>query len=107
MKATGFTRNHCTLNGKQITYKKLVRGYRCDDCGGRLVEFPPSGVTPQRHVACGRCGGHKFTHELRMQREKAEASEVMEGLPAELQKAIGLTKNKPQIFSLAPVEIEI
>jgi len=42
-----------------------------------------------------------------MQREKAEASEVMEGLPAELQKAIGLTKNKPQIFSLAPVEIEI
>jgi hypothetical protein len=35
-------------------------------------------------IACGRCGGDKFIHGAEWERRKAEAAEVLLGLPREI-----------------------
>lgn len=81
--ASDFTRNDCILNKHRITYDKLQRDYRCAECGGRLVMLwsEPSKSYPQCwHVECGQCGSHDFIHEWKLQQQKSDAIEVLDGL---------------------------
>lgn len=84
MKASDFTRNACKLGGKRITYARLLRDYRCQECGGRLVEKPPNNQISEWHVECGRCGEVDFIHECELRRRRYEAVEVLDGLPPEV-----------------------
>jgi len=109
MIATEFTRYDCQIGKKCISYKKLLRGYRCNICGGKIVEFPPNGDVSEWHVACGKCHGVNFIHDYEMKRQELEAQEVVAGLPVELQEEIGKTaiRSQTRLFSLSPVELEI
>lgn len=80
MKATKFTRYDCKLGRKRVTYDTLTREYACKKCGGRLVEKWKDGW----RVECGRCGSIDFIHEAELRRQRAEAIEVLGGLPPEL-----------------------
>lgn len=93
-----------------LTNAKLMREYRCQSCGGRLVERAPIATNPQWHITCGRCGGSDFIHEREWQRQRSEALEVLDGLPPELAAAMGheMLACKPgEIFSSCPDCIEI
>jgi len=87
VEATDFTRNDCQLGHKRISYARLERDYRCNDCGGRVVTrwSEEEGWYP----SCRSCGGQDFIHEREYQRQKWEALEVLEGLPPELAAALG------------------
>lgn len=79
---TDATRDDCQLGKKRISYAKLQREYRCNDCGGRVaVKWS---VAEDWHPECGKCESRDFIHEVQLQRQKAEAAEVLDGLPAEL-----------------------
>jgi hypothetical protein len=82
MKATNFKRNDCKVGRKRRTYNTLTREWRCNNCGGRIVER----WNDKRgwHACCGVCGSIDFVHEMQLYREKREAEEVLEGLPPEL-----------------------
>ena len=87
MIASDFTRDDCRLGNKRISYAKLQREYRCNECGGCLVmkwtercESFPDGW----HVECAQCEGMGFVHEYKLQREQSDAIEVLAGLPPEL-----------------------
>lgn len=107
MKATDFTRNDCAVGSKRITYAKLKREYRCNACGGRLVVRPGEGW----HITCAHCNGQDFIHEREIQRQRGEAIEVIEGLPAEMLEALGLEQTRrdrePQLFKLGQKPIDL
>jgi hypothetical protein len=86
MRATEFTRDDCLLGeGKRVTYRALVREFRCDACGGR----PVTRCSDDGWFACcGACGGQEFVHEAELARQKAEAIEVLAGLPADLRQLV-------------------
>lgn len=87
MIADDFARNDCQLGHRRISYTKLERDYRCNDCGGRIVTrwSKEMGWYP----SCRSCGSQDFVHECEIQRQVAEASEVMNGLPPELAEVLG------------------
>jgi len=85
MLATDFARDDCLVGTKRRTYATLKREWCCGDCGGRIIGKWISGAWG---VACGRCGGLDFIHEAQMDRQRAEAREVLAGLPAELAEAL-------------------
>ena len=79
------TRDDCQLGGKRVTYAKLQRDYRCNECGGRIVVRPVVLVSSYIwYPACGRCQSADFVHECELDRQKADAVEVLDGLPADL-----------------------
>jgi len=86
MIATEFTRDGLKLGEhKHITYQALQREFRCNDCGGRpVVKYGDSGW----YACCGRCGGQDFIHEATLQHQKADAIEVLDGLPEYLRKLV-------------------
>ena len=84
MKATRFDRYGCQVGNKHRTYNELTREWRCNECGGRLVERWADGW----RVTCGRCGATDFVHEAQLKRERREAEEVLDGLPPELVAAL-------------------
>jgi DNA-directed RNA polymerase subunit RPC12/RpoP len=89
--ATDFTRDDCIIGKRRLTYATLQRDYRCAECGGRLTMkwSEPCESYPQGwHVECGQCGSHDFIHERQLQRQKADAIEVLDGLPPELARAL-------------------
>ena len=110
MKATDFTRDDCQLGHRRISYACLEREYRCNDCGTRITTrwSDRDGWRP----ACLACGGRDFIHEREYQRQKWDALEVLEGLPAELAAALGYEQRipnpNPVLFPLGlPEPIEI
>jgi len=84
VKATDFKRNDCQIGDRRIAYDALTREWRCNGCGGRLVEKWEDGWC----VVCGVCDGTDFIHEAQLKREQYEAEEVLEGLPPELVAAL-------------------
>jgi len=86
MKATDFTHDDCQLGEhKRVSYSALRREYRCNGCGGRIViRYDGLGW----YACCGRCDGTDFIHEAELQRQKAEAIEVLDGLPEELRELV-------------------
>jgi len=90
-----------------VSTAKLLRDYRCAKCHSRLTE---KYIDEEWKVVCCACGVTKFIHERKAQQERMEAREVLDGLPANLQQAMGYTPkpSKPLvIFSLSPPEVEI
>ena len=87
MIASDFTRDNCIAGKKRISYTKLQREYRCNECGSRLILKWSEACQsyPQNwHVECGSCGSHDFIHERQAQRQESEAMEVIDGLPPEV-----------------------
>lgn len=97
----------CTLGRKAVTYATLSREYVCNECGGRIVVkwSDDEGHYPE----CGRCGGRDFIHHAEWERQKAEAVEVLDGLPAEFAAALGFTKRPKcsEIYPLCPEQVEL
>lgn len=81
MRAENFTRYGCDVGDKFHTYDTLTREWVCNQCGGRIVE---KFNIEAEWVECGRCGAQDFIHETQAARERAEAREVLRGLPDEL-----------------------
>lgn len=94
---------------------KLLREYRCESCGGRLTERVAEGVdkgaqSSDWYVCCARCGGGEFIHERKLQRQKAQAAEVIDGLPPSLAAKFqqgGLPPLPEGIFPLGQELVEI
>lgn len=87
MIAWAFTRDSCIVgnNNRRVSYSTLQREWRCADCGGRIVvRYGEDGY----YAACGRCGRFDFVHEAELERQQAEAAEVLDGLPPELAEAL-------------------
>lgn len=111
MQANDFTRNDCQLGHRRVSYDKLQREYRCNDCSGRLVlrwsDLDPDYPEHWR-VECASCKSKRFVHECQYQRQQAEAKEVLDGLPPELATAMGYKReeitHEPVLFSLSPPE---
>jgi DNA-directed RNA polymerase subunit RPC12/RpoP len=110
MIAGDFTHDDCQLGTKRVSYARLQREYRCNDCGGRLVqrwtercESYPAGW----HVECGACGSHDFIHEREIRRQRAEADEVLDGLPADLRGMIEPKHGSPQTFETSGGSITV
>lgn len=85
--ARDFTRYDCQVGRQRRTYETLRREWRCLACGGVLGrrwsegdERYPDGW----HVECLSCGGKDFVHEYELRRQRAEAREVLAGLPAQI-----------------------
>jgi hypothetical protein len=80
MLATDFGRNDCLVGNKRVSYEKLQREYRCNECGGKLtLKFKSSWC-----ILCAACGSNDFIHEYKMQQQECDAYEVIDGLPPEL-----------------------
>jgi|OM-RGC.v1.032393088 Mu-like prophage protein Com. len=86
VKATDFERDRCKVGKRHVAYAALTRAWRCNECGGRLVEKWTEEL--DWHVRCGRCGATDFIHEAQYARERREAEEVLEGLPPEFVAAL-------------------
>ena len=85
MKATDFTHDDCLVGSKRRTYATLAREWRCAGCGAPLTTKWSEDYPYNWYIACrGGCDDHDFVHEYEIDRQKAEASEVMDGLPPEL-----------------------
>ena len=97
MRATDFSRDDCLVGKKRRSYHTLMREYRCADCGGGLStwytgddegdsgdDYDPNAWA----ICCARCQGIDFIHERKWARQKADASEVLDGLPPELRELI-------------------
>jgi len=114
MLATDFTRDDCLVGKKRRTYKTLLLEWRCV-CGGTLTEqwSDDTNQYPEHWlIQCAVCGGQDFIHEQECARQECEATEVLEGLPAELAAAMGYTppprRASQEIVSILhpePVEI--
>ncbi len=110
MLTTDFTRDDCQLGKKRISYAKLEREYRCEDCGGRLGMKWSDDYPENWHIECLSCAGKDFIHERKLQDQQADAAEVLDGLPPEIAKLLRpdtLPELPPGIFSLSQVQIEI
>lgn len=112
MIATDFTRDDCQLGKKRVTYAKLQREYRCQLCDGRLGLKWNEDYPENWHVECLACKGKDFIHEREAQRQQAEATEVLDGLPPEIAKLLQpeqpkLPHHRPGIFPLNPKQVEI
>lgn len=114
MRATSFTRHDCIVGPKRRTYNTLRREWRCALCGGRLGDkwTKASETYPECwHVECLRCGSLNFIHERELERQRAEAAEVLDGLSTEFAATLGYEakdpNQEPVLFSLAPLEAEI
>lgn len=110
MKATDFTRDGCQLGHKRVSYARLERDYRCNDCGGGITTRWSE--EEDWYAACLACGGHDFIHEYEVRRQTAEAREVLDGLPEGLAEALGRRRFAPLPFEearalLRPPIIEI
>jgi uncharacterized Zn finger protein (UPF0148 family) len=81
MKAADFERYRCRVGDKTVSYATLTREWRCNECGGALVEKWSEGGW---RVECGRCGGSDFVHSYELRRQKHEAEQILESLPPEL-----------------------
>lgn len=87
MEATDFTRNDCQVGHRRISYTRLERDYRCNDCGGRITtRWSEEGGWRPSCLACGSCD---LIHEREYQRQKQEALEVLKGLPPGFAAALG------------------
>jgi len=98
MRASDFTRDDCKIGRKRLRYDTLEREWCCQDCGGRLGRVPyqdmmiedqhrVSAATSWRDgwfIRCGRCHSTRFIHEMRALRQKADAIEVLDGLPPDV-----------------------
>ena len=82
MKASDFTRDDCKVGNRRRTYATLQRDYRCNVCGGRLTT--KCNDMDEWFIACAACGAQDFVHEVQLMRERQEAAQVLDGLPAEL-----------------------
>lgn len=73
-------------DARPVAFERLTREYVCEDCGGRLVQYPPGRHSEdQWHVACSKCGNSRdFIHEYELRRQRQEAEELLDHLPAEL-----------------------
>lgn len=80
MIVTDCTRDDCQIGKDRcISYAKLSREYRCNDCGGcAVVKWSDADGW---HALCGKCGGRDFVHEVVYQRQRQEGREVLDGLP--------------------------
>jgi DNA-directed RNA polymerase subunit RPC12/RpoP len=109
MIATDFRRNDCQLGKRKqrITYNKLKREYRCNECGNRLNLRWDEEMPENWHIACSGCGSHDFIHERELQRQKAEALEVTADLPDDLAEMLGVIRRPPELISLAMTDVEI
>ena len=107
MIASNFTRYDCQVGNRRLTYATLLRDYRCNECGGRLIEKWDEEV--EWFITCGACGAQDFIHQHEYARQQQEAREVLDGLPVEL---VALFDQAPQIkhvgiFRLQEEPIEI
>jgi len=88
MLASDFTRDDCLVGKRRISYATLSREWRCGDCGGRLTSYyagDPFNYDANAWAArCILCHGVDFIHERALARQRAEAIEVLAGLPPEL-----------------------
>jgi hypothetical protein len=82
MMATNFTHDDCLVGRKRRSYAALQREYCCAECGGRIVVRYDD--VAGWHPECGRCGRFDFIHEAELDRQQAEATEVLDVLPAGL-----------------------
>jgi len=87
MKATDFRRDDCLVGNRRISYRTLGREWRCKHCGSRLVQNwdrdrQDWGIHCANSENCWR--PHNFIHEAEWERRKADAIEVLDGLPPEL-----------------------
>ena len=108
--ATDFTRDDCQLGQRRVTYAKLQREYRCNDCGGRPTLKYDGGVLEGWRVECGACGAVDFIHECELQRQHGEAVEVIGGLPPELLALMGIEwqeEREPRLLKLGQKPAEI
>ena len=79
------------------TDARLLREYRCQHCHGRPVQRYVDG---EWVIVCGRCGRSNLIHECKAQRQTAEAHEVLEGLPSEMQALFGY---EPHVHSATTI----
>jgi len=109
MKATDFARTDCLVGKKRHTYRELAGSWRCNECGGKLVERWDERFPEGWGVMCAKCGGTDFISDYEIERQEWEAEEVLEGLPAELAQLAGYTPRvrHTEVFSLNPEPIEI
>ena len=109
MIANNFTRYDCQVGNRRLTYATLLRDYRCNECGGRLIEKWDEEV--EWFITCGACGAQDFIHQHEYARQQQEAREVLAGLPAELAEMLfGQTPQKIEHVGIVrlqeePVEI--
>lgn len=98
MIATEFGPYSCRLGEHRVTYATLRREYRCAKCGGRIVikMSEELGIHPE----CGLCGSLDFVHENEWERQRWEAIEVLEGLPEEMARELGLERPLAQPIRL-------
>jgi DNA-directed RNA polymerase subunit RPC12/RpoP len=105
MIVTDYTRTDCKLGNRRITYNRLSRDYRCNECGGHVTTRYDD--NDGWHPECAKCGSRDFVHEAQLRREQVEAQEVLECLPDELLEALGYeveSEREPELFPLGPVE---
>jgi len=87
MRASDFSRDDCLVGKRRRSYDKLEREYVCADCGGRLGSYYAGGEDYDGEcwaIHCGRCHSTRFIHERKQARQRADAAEVLDGLPPEL-----------------------
>ena len=59
-----------------------MREWRCAHCGARLVLRWSEDYPDNWYIRCLNCTeAASFCHEMQIQRERAEADEVLDGLP--------------------------
>ena len=79
MKATDWTRDDCQLGHKRVTFRALLREYRCGECGGRLKETWTE--EDGWRIVCRGCGGTDFVHEAQWRRQRTAAAQEPPELP--------------------------
>lgn len=84
MKATDFTRDDCQLDRRRLSYERLEREYRCEDCGNHLSRRWDESYAEHWHIACVGCGGHRFIHERQARKQRGRAARVIATLPREI-----------------------
>lgn len=115
MQATDFTRDDCLLREhKRISYAKLQRDYRCQECSGAVVVKSHADESTDWltmcWAECGNCGGQNFIHARELARQQQQAAEVLEGLPPQLAVAMGFgprEKREPVLFPLHSEPVDI
>jgi hypothetical protein len=84
--ASDFARRDCVVGNKRRSYATLIREWRCNNCGGRLVKKFDS---DRDWIECGRCGGQDVVHHNELRRQHHEAGETLDALPDEYRDLLG------------------